>query len=507
MMHMVFPERFLWGASTSGFQFEMGDASENSLDPNTDWYAWVHDKQNIQNRVVSGDFPENGVDYWHMYKDDHDVAKKLGFNAYRIGVEWSRIFPKSTANIEVGVERASDGNIADIDVDDGALAELEKNADNKALDHYRDIIGDIRNKGLKVFLCLNHFTLPLWIHDPIVTRDTNLRKGPKGWVDEASVVEFTKYTAYTAWKLGDIVDSWATFNEPTVVPETGYLTTQSGFPPAIRNFKAYKKTIVNMALAHARAYDAVKRADTVKADEDSFAAADVGLIHNVIPVKPLTDKEVDSNAAKVMDYMHNQYFVQAATKGMLEFSFREKQKEAKAYMRDRMDWLGVNYYTRFVVKGRKSVLARLATGMPALPDFQMGYGFACEPRSKSLDGLPTSDYGWEIYPQGILEVLNSMKAYGKPMYITENGIADAEDTLRPRFLADHLKMLDRAINEEKVDLRGYFHWSLTDNYEWAKGFGMKFGLYNVDLKTKKRTPRKSAERFRKIIETGEADIV
>jgi beta-galactosidase len=172
-----------------------------------------------------------------------------------------------------------------------------------------------------------------------------------------------------------------------------------------------------------------------------------------------------------------------------------------------MDWLGVNYYTRFVVKGRKSVLARLATGMTASPNLLQGYGFACEPRSKSLDGLPTSDFGWEIYPQGILEALNLMKVYGTPMYITESGIADAEDTLRTQFLVDHLKMLDRAVNEEKIDLRGYLHWSLTDNYEWAKGFGMKFGLYAVDLKTKKRTPRKSAEIFNKIIETGETNTV
>jgi beta-galactosidase len=98
-----------------------------------------------------------------------------------------------------------------------------------------------------------------------------------------------------------------------------------------------------------------------------------------------------------------------------------------------------------------------------------------------------------------------MKAYGKPIYVTENGIADAEDTLRRRFLVDHLEMLEKAINEEKIDLRGYFHWSLTDNYEWAKGFSMKFGLYAVDLKTKKRTPRKSAEIFQKIIETGKVE--
>ncbi len=502
---MVFPEKFLWGASTSGFQFEMGGSAKNGLDPNTDWYAWVHDKQNIRKGIVSGDFPEDGVDYWHMFRQDHDIAKELGFNAFRLGVEWSRIFPKTTANIKVGVERASDGNIADIDIDDGTLEKLEKVADNKALDHYKEIIGDLRQKGFKVFVCLNHFTLPLWIHDPTVASNSILKKGPKGWVDEASVVEFTKYAAYVAWKLGDVVDNWATFNEPAVVPEAGYLMKESGFPPAKRSFGAYKKAVLHLALAHARAFDAVKRADTTKADEDSSAAANVGLIQNVIPIKPLTDEEDDLKAAEVMDFMHNTYFVQSVTKGVLEFDFRGKQKEAKAYMRNRMDWIGVNYYTRLVVRGKKSLLVRLATGMPVLPDLQRGYGFACEPRSKSHDGLPTSDFGSEIYPQGLLEALTSMKAYGKPIYVTENGVADAEDTLRRQFLVDHLKMLEKAINEEKIDLRGYFHWSLTDNYEWAKGFSMKFGLYAVDLKTKKRTPRKSTETLRKIIETGKVE--
>ena len=113
----------------------MGDAAKDGLDPNTDWYAWVHDKRNIQKGTVSGDFPEDGVDYWHLYKQDHDAAKELGLNAFRLGVEWSRIFPKSTAEVEVGIERASDGNIADVDIDDEALERLAKAADNKSLGH------------------------------------------------------------------------------------------------------------------------------------------------------------------------------------------------------------------------------------------------------------------------------------------------------------------------------------------------------------------------------------
>jgi beta-galactosidase len=228
-----FGGKFLWGVSSSGFQFEMGDPSGEGVDANTDWFVWVHDPENIKRGVVSGDFSENGINYWSLYAKDHEIARKLGLNAYRIGLEWSRIFPKSTAAVEVGVERASDGNISSINLDDKALEVLEKLADKKALNHYRLIVEDLRMKGFKVFVCLNHFTLPLWIHNPITARATRLKHGPKGWLDETTVVEFAKYAAYMAYSLGDIVDYWATFNEPMAVCEAGYMLPESGFPPGL----------------------------------------------------------------------------------------------------------------------------------------------------------------------------------------------------------------------------------------------------------------------------------
>lgn len=500
---MVFPENFLWGVSTSGFQFEMGDPAGRNIDPNTDWYVWVHDNVNTQRGIVSGDLPENGVDYWSLYKRDHGIAKGLGLNAYRIGIEWSRVFPRSTSMIDVGVEKASDGNIAELEVDDYALERLEEIANRDALNHYRAVIEDLRARDFKVFVCLNHFTLPLWIHDPITVRDTRLRKGPKGWVDEGTIIEFTKYATYVAWKLGDVVDKWATFNEPMVVSEMGYVMPQSGFPPSLDNFRASMKAALHMAIAHARAYDAIKRMDKIKADEDSLNPADVGLIHNVIPVRPLVaESEADVKAAEFMDHMHNHFFPQSVCGGWLDENLNgvKDKGEVKSYTGQRLDWLGVNYYTRTVVKGRKSILARLFAGIPVIPEMAQNYGFACQPNTTSADGMPTSNSGWEIYPEGMLEALKAMKRYERPLYITENGTADAKDALRPKFIIDHLKTLDKAINEKKIDIRGYLHWSLTDNYEWAKGFSMKFGLYSVDLKTKKRRERKSALIYKRIIE-------
>jgi beta-galactosidase len=501
-VRMIFPKNFLWGVSNSGFQFEMGNPAGKNIDPNTDWYIWVHDPSNIQKGIVSGDLPEKGVNYWNLYKKDHTIAKRLGLNAYRIGIEWSRIFSRSTAAIEVGVERASDGNIAKIDVDESALENLEKIADRDAVTHYRYMIDDLRVNDFKVFVCLNHFTLPLWIHDPVTVRKTRLRIGPKGWIDEKTIIEFTKYAAYMAWKLGDIVDNWATFNEPTVVSEMGYMILQSGFPPGLNNFKVSRKAALHMIIAHARAYDVIKKIDTVKADGDSNSAANVGLIHNVIPFRPFSSKSnSDTKAAEFMDNMHNHFFVQPVCNGWLDENLNgvKEKEEVKNYLGQRLDWLGVNYYTRSLMKGKTSILAKIFAGIPVIPEIVQNYGFACQPNAKSADGFQTSDLGWETYPEGMLEVLNAMKIYGKPLYVAENGVADERDVLRPTFITEYLKVLERAISEEKIDVRGYFHWALTDNYEWARGFRMKFGLYSVDLKTKTRKSRKSAEIYKEII--------
>lgn len=484
----------------------MGDPDGKGIDPATDWYLWVRDSTNIQKGLVSGDLPENGINYWNLYKNDHAIAKSLGLNAYRLGIEWSRIFPKDTSAIEVGIERATDGSIAKIEVDDSILEKLERIANKESVDRYRAMIEDLWKRGFKVFVCLNHFTLPLWVHNPVIARDTKLRRGPRGWVDEETIIEFSKYAAYVAWKLGDIVDHWATFNEPMVVARLGYTTPEAGFPPGLQDFRAFRKASIHMVIAHARAYDAIKRWDTVNADRASPSFAEVGIIHNVIPVKPLEpEKELDIKAAEFFNRMQNRFFIQSVVTAWLDKNFDgvKEKGEVKDHLEQRLDWLGVNYYTREVVRGKRALSARPFRGIAAMPETVEGFGFACKPNSTSIDGMPTSDFGWEAYPQGILEALKIMKGYGKPMYITENGIADAEDRLRSRFLVDGLKVLDRGIKEEKIDLRGYFHWALTDNYEWARGFKMKFGLCAVDLRTKERLPRKSATIYKKIVENRE----
>jgi beta-galactosidase len=294
--------------------------------------------------------------------------------------------------------------------------------------------------------------------------------------------------------LGDLVKYWATFNEPMALAEGGYMVPQSGFPPGLRNaFRVLKRVTRHLVVAHARSYDVIKK---------YCSTANVGLIHNVIPVMPFSSKKKsDIKAAEYMNMMHNRFFVQAVTKGWLDENLNEVKEmgEIENYIGNRLDWLGVNYYSRLVVKGRSLELAKYFAGTTVIPSVVHGYGFECQPYSRSADELLTSAFGWELYPEGLLDVLRAMKEFGRPMFVTENGVSDVKDVLRSRFLVEHLNVLERAINEEKIDVRGYFHWALTDNYEWAKGFGQKFGLYSVDLETKVRKSRESAEVLKGII--------
>lgn len=485
---MAFPKGFLWGVSESGFQFEMG---VDDVDANTDWFVWVHDAGNIQRKIVSGDLPEHGPGYWKLYEHDHQLISGLGLNAYRLGVEWSRVFPSSTKGVKVDVERNKYGRISRISAEEDVLSKLDEIANKNAVNHYRAIIEDLASKQVKPIVCLNHFTLPLWIHNPLVVRESRGRRGPKGWLDEESVVEFWKFAVYMAYKLGDLVDMWATMNEPNIVAEAGYLFPGWGFPPAVNNFRLFRKCLSNLVVAHARAYDAIKEFDR---------AAEVGVILNIVPLQPL-DPVKDGKAAELSNHIHNMFFINAVSEGWIDenLNMRIDEVERDQSIGQRLDWLGVNYYSRNVVRGKKSLAARVFAGLSVVPEAVEGYGNSCKPNDFSQEGNPTSDFGWEIYPSGIVSALKTASRCGKPLYVTENGVADAEDRLRPKFIEDHVTRLEEAIEEEKLDVRGYFHWALVDNYEWASGYRMKFGFCEVDLRTKERKPRKSYQTFREII--------
>jgi beta-galactosidase len=494
-----FPEGFRWGTAISGFQTEMGGRPGNR-DENSDWWAWVHDPSNIDSGRVSGDLPEAGPGHWTVFGKDIQNARKLGANTFRLSIEWSRIFPSSTRGVDAG------GGITT-----SVLAELDALASQRAVAHYRAVLEELRKKGLTPFVTLNHFALPLWIHDPIAARNAFAGIGPNqppptgfgpaGWLDPDTVDEFAKYSAYLAWKFGDLVDLWSPLNEPLVVATAGYVNVPSvlsgNFPPGVFSFTAALEVLRNQIEAHAAAYDAVKRLDTRDLDGDGDPAS-VGVVHNMVAFHPKDPRSArDVAGAAHADQLFNRVWLDAVVKGDVDANANGTidPGEHRPDLVGKADFIGVNYYLRAVAQG----LGAPVTPVIRLLDFVPTTSYRT-PQNPSAPPCPSrcSDFGWEIYPQGLAEVLAVAGEYGLPVYITENGIADADDSERPSYIVQHLAVLQRAMADGVADVRGYLHWSLVDNFEWSSGYFPKFGLYTFDPVSLRRRARPSAKYFRRI---------
>ncbi|WP_430515266.1 beta-galactosidase BgaS [Pyrococcus woesei] len=490
----------LWGVSQSGFQFEMGDRFNRNLDTRSDWWKWVRDPVNLKKGLVSGDLPEEGPNNYELYPIDHSLAKELGLNAYSLNVEWSRIFPCPTYEVEVDYELDGNGLVKKVKITKDTLRELDDIANSAEVYHYMRVLTNLKKLGFEIVLTLVHYTHPIWLHDPIESRDTNLKNERNGWVNQRSIIEFTKFAAYLAYKFGHLVDMWATFNEPMVMIELGYLAPYSGFPPGVINPQLAKKAIINIINAHARAYDAIKEFDKEKSGGKSREPAQIGIIANNVgtsyPKDPNDPRDI--KAAEMTDFFHSGLLLQALTKGNLNIEF-DMETMLKVNHLKRLDWIGITYYSREVVTHSEPKFQEIPiTAFKGVPR----YGYSCPPNELSADGHPVSDLGWEVYPEGIYNSIKVASSYGKPVYILENGIADSKDVLRPYFIASHIAYIERAV-EAGFNVDGYFHWALTDNYEWAMGFRMRFGLYAVDMITKERIPREESVRvYREIVKNN-----
>jgi beta-galactosidase len=479
----MFPKNFKFGFSISGFQSEMGVSDE---DPNSDWWKWVHDKANIATGIVSGDLPENGIGYWDLYKRYHALAKELLVNTARLGIEWSRIFPKGTSDVKVSVEENKE-DIVNIEVKENDMEKLEKLANKHALDRYTEIFRNLRENEISLIINCYHWPIPLVLHDPVEARETGLSNKRNGWLSHSTVVEFVKYCSFLAWKFSDLAESFSLMNEPNVIYSTGYMSMKSGFPPCYPSVNAAMLAKKHIIEACARSFDCMK----------AFTAKPVGLIYANSDIQALSPN--DEDAVERATYDERYSFFDALTKGEFgwvscvsdnDSRFSEKKSSTeRPDLKRRLDWIGVNYYSRAVVKKTGDTCSSLA-----------GYGHDAVPGWPSKDNREVSDFGWEVYPKGLYNVLRGYNdRYHLPMTVTENGVADSLDKLRPRFLVSHIHQVTKAISEG-INVNGYLHWSLLDNYEWAQGFRMKFGLAGVDLKTKRVEMRPSALVFKRIAE-------
>ena len=486
-----FPRSFLWGTAVAGFQTEMGGTPANR-DPRSDWWIWSHDRENIAAKHVSGDLPEKGPGHWRRWRQDVDLAaRRLNSNAFRMSIEWSRIFPRSTRGIETG------RNISRRE-----LRRLDRRANRGALRHYAAVIRRARRRGMKVLLTLNHFTLPNWIHDPIASREAlegrdpdgplPSFKRPAGWLDADTADEFRKYAAYLAWKLGKQVDIWTPINEPLVVATNGYANVPgvigAYFPPGAFSYTGAITAVVNLERGNAAAYDAVKRWDR---------RSRVGLVQNLVAFTPSNPASVaDRRGAEHADYLFNRLFLNAALRGRVDRNANGtiEPTEIRSRGRRKADFVGVNYYFRGRVTGLPASISRAIPVLDFLP--QTDYRTPQRPTSPPC---PTecSEFGNEIYPEGLRTVLGIAGRFDLPVIITENGLADGDDNQRPSHLIRHLRVLRQAMSDRVARVQGYMHWSLVDNFEWSAGYYPRFGLFRLDSRGNRRA-RPSAGVFARI---------
>jgi beta-glucosidase len=329
--------------------------------------------------------------------------------------------------------------------------------DASAIHRYREMLEGLRKRGIEPMVTLFHFTTPLWL----------ARQG--GWSNPAAVGYFRRFARHTVDRLGDLVSLWCTVNEPNIYAALGYALGEHA--PGEKSLPLYFRVLSNLLQAHAAAYRAIR---AVRGD------AQVGLVKNVQIFEPLHPADRKSAAlARFLDYVFNELALRAVVDGRLRLPLGAGLGTYGPLV-DSVDFWGVNYYQR----QRVSLNGQKGTRISIL---------------QPTPGAPVSDFGrsgtyGEIYPAGMYRVLDRMKRFRKPIYITENGLPDDDDDQRPSFLLAHLAQVQRAISEG-ADVRGYYHWSFTDNFEWAEGWALRFGLVGLDPETQARTPRPSAKLF------------
>ncbi len=331
--------------------------------------------------------------------------------------------------------------------------------DRAAVDRYRAILRAANERGLSVLLTINHFTLPRWV----------AKLG--GWTHENLPALFEGLAERAARELGDHVALWATINEPMILAYMAYGGTR--WPPGRGSLSACFLAARRMLDAHALAYAAIHRV---------LPSARVGLVLNLPFFAPARDHALDRAVTAAQDWAFNGAMLHALERGVLLPPLALVPKRCDAH--GTLDWVGLNYYGRYDVRFDPRAATQL-------------FG-----RHVQEGTIRTDETDWgRPWPAGMSAQLGRLASLGVPLYVTENGICDASDRLRPRYLVEHVAELDR-LRRTGLDVRGYFHWSLVDNFEWAEGWTARFGLFELDRDTLSRTARPSASIYAAICAAG-----
>ncbi len=434
-----FPEGFLWGTATSSYQIEGAWDQDGKSESIWDRFAASPGK------VADGKDARVACDHYHRYEADLDLARELSPGAYRFSIAWPRVLPG-------GVGRPNPQGLA----------------------FYDRLVDAMLARGIRPFATLFHWDLPQVLQD----------RG--GWTKRATVDAFVEYANVVTRRLGDRVKDWMTHNEPWVVAFVGHLF--GAHAPGLRDLRTALAAAHGLLLSHGK---------TVPVIRANVGGARVGIVHNLEWVEPASPREEDLAAAARHDGAFNRWFLDAVFRGSYPEDLlswygadapRIEAGDLEAIAAP-MDFLGVNYYTRRVMAHDPG--ARAGGGHGFLDARQVYWPFV--PRAHFEE--------WEIAPEGLYRtLLRVSREYGSPcLYVTENGTSlpdspgpdgQVHDPVRTRYLARHTAAVHQAI-ADGADVRGYFLWSLLDNFEWGFGFTKRFGIVHVDYSTQKRTVKDS----------------
>lgn len=454
------PDGFLWGVALAGFQSDMGCptlAPDVCEDRASDWYQWVSDPDLIADPTafVTGEPLSNSPGFRELYPADlARLSSDLHGNAIRVSIEWSRLFPDpATANATT-------------------LADLEPLAVASEVDFYRNLFAEARRLGLRPVVTLNHYTLPLWIHDAKGCHADIANCQPRGWLDRDRITAALElYAAFCGQKFGDLVDDWATLNEPLATVLAGYLqpSADRSHPPGVQfRIQEALDVLFNQVHGHAAMVDGLRSTDLVDADNDGSPTF-IGTVVNLAAFYAVDpDVEGAADAVRHASWLHNELFLEGVATGRLDTNIDGVLPDPDPALTNRLDWVGVNYYTRLGVT---------PLGFPLIE----GYPW--------VDFLPVTDNGlFQTFPEGLHAMLTLASRFELPIIITENGMLDPTPDGGETFLKPHLRSVAKAL-ADGIDIRGYFYWTLVDNYEWNHGMTLPFGLYALDPTTKARTLR------------------
>ena len=443
-----FPDGFVWGSATAAYQIE-GAAQEDGRGPSI-WDTFSR----TPGRVFAGHTGDVACDHYHRYVDDVAMMADLGLASYRYSISWPRIQPDGTGPVN-----------------------------SRGLDFYDRLTDELIGKGIDPVVTLYHWDLPQTLES----------RG--GWTVRETAEAFAEYAQIVYARLGDRVKTWTTLNEPWCSAYLGYGSGRHA--PGISDPASVFKAVHHLLLGHGLAARALRAA----------GAQSVSITLNPNSVLPLDpESAADREAARIVDGLHNRIFLDPMIKGeypadmlthMARFVDLSFIKDGDTELiKAPIDVLGVNFYQPAYVSAKP--------GEPAAPDGPGTEGIAFrEPVG------PVTDMNWQIEPAGLTRLLERLhNDYGVPLMITENGAAypdgpspetgEVHDKNRIEYLDGHLRACHDAISHG-VDLRGYFVWSLMDNFEWAEGYAKRFGIVHVDYATQSRLPKDSARWYSEVI--------